>query len=254
MQFTDTHTHIYDEQFKDDIDQVIQKAIAEDVTKMYMPNCDLETINAMHQLQDKYPDNCFSMMGLHPCYVKENYQDVLSAMEKFLPQRNYAAIGEIGLDYYWDKTFVSEQKNAFNTQIDWAINLNLPIVIHTRDAIEDAITLVNEKQNGNLRGIFHCFGGTLEQANKIIDLGFLLGIGGVVTFKNSNLSSVFLHIALDNIVLETDAPYLAPVPYRGKRNEPAYIPLVAQKLAEIYEKEVIEIANITQKNAANLFG
>lgn len=254
MQFTDTHTHIYDEQFKDDIDQVIQKAIAEGVTKMYMPNCDLETINAMHQLQDKYPDNCFSMMGLHPCYVKENYQDVLSAMEKFLPQRNYAAIGEIGLDYYWDKTFVSEQKNAFNTQIDWAINLNLPIVIHTRDAIEDAITLVNEKQNGNLRGIFHCFGGTLEQANKIIDLGFLLGIGGVVTFKNSNLSSVFLHIALDNIVLETDAPYLAPVPYRGKRNEPAYIPLVAQKLAEIYEKEVIEIANITQKNAANLFG
>ncbi len=253
MQFIDTHTHIYDEQFNDDIDKVIQTAITEGVTKMYMPNCDLETIDSMHHLQDKYPENCFAMMGLHPCYVKENYKEVLSSIEQYIPQRKYAAIGEIGLDYYWDETFVREQKEAFNLQMDWALALNLPIVIHTRNSIDDAIEMVSAKQNGKLKGIFHCFGGTLEQANKIIDLGFLMGIGGVVTFKNSDLSSVLSQISLQHIVLETDAPYLAPVPYRGKRNEPSYIPIIAKKLAEIYAIDIKEIAAITSENALKLF-
>ncbi|XZF14100.1 TatD family hydrolase [Chitinophagaceae bacterium MMS25-I14] len=252
MKFTDTHTHLYDEQLTADPQQV-QRAIDAGVTKLYMPNCDSSTIPDMLAMEAAWPSNCFSMMGLHPCYVKENYKEELAIVEEWLAKRKFAAVGEIGLDYYWDKTFVPQQKEALELQIDWALQYDLPIVIHSRESTPDCIDIVRKKQNGKLRGIFHCFGGSLEEAQQITGMGLHLGIGGVVTFKKSTLPEVLAEIPLESIVLETDAPYLAPVPYRGKRNESSYIPLIAEKLATIKQVGLDEIAAITTKNAEKIF-
>ncbi|MCB0699447.1 MAG: TatD family hydrolase, partial [Chitinophagaceae bacterium] len=238
MSYIDTHTHLYDEQLLRDEDEMIQRAIDAGVTKMYMPNCDSSTIAGMMQLAEKHPNHCFPMMGLHPCYVKENYKDELSIVAEQLAKHKFHAVGEIGLDYYWDTTFVKEQKEAFSLQIDWALQYDLPIVIHTRESLQDGIDMVKAKQNGKLKGIFHCFGGTLEEAMQITDIGFLLGIGGVATFKNSKLPETLKSVDLKHIVLETDAPYLAPTPYRGERNESCYISLIAEKLATIKQTEL----------------
>ena len=253
MQFIDTHTHLYDEQFLEDIDSFVTDAQAAGVYKMYLPNCDSTTIEPMMTIVRKHPQVLLPMMGIHPCYVKENYKDELAIVEKWLGNYDFAAIGEIGLDYYWDQTFVPQQKDAFNIQMQWAKEKDLPIIIHTRDSIDDGISIVKAQQNGRLKGIFHCFGGTLEQAKAIIDLGFHLGIGGVVTFKNSNLGDVLKQIPLEYIVLETDAPYLAPMPFRGKRNESKYIPLIAEKLVSIYQSALEEVARITTNNANKIY-
>lgn len=252
--FTDTHTHLYDEQFDRDREEIIQKSLAAGVTKMYLPNCDQSTIGPMMDMVQQWPEHCFPMMGLHPCYVKEDYQQELSIVAAWLEKERFAAVGEIGLDYHWDTTFVAQQKEAFNIQMDWALQYKLPIVIHTRESMQDGIDLVRQKQDGNLKGVFHCFGGTVEEAKQIIDLGFYIGIGGVVTFKKSNLDEVLQAVPMENIVLETDAPYLAPVPYRGKRNESSYIPLIAEKIADIRQCSVAVVAAATTKNAAKLFG
>ena len=250
--YTDTHTHLYDERLVADEHQ-IQRCIDAGVTAMYMPNCDSGTIAGMLALADQWPQNCMPMMGLHPTYVKENYHDELAIVKDWLAKRKFYAVGEIGLDYYWDITFKQQQKEAFETQIDLALAYDLPIVIHSRESTGDCIEIVKKKQKGNLRGIFHCFGGSFEEARAITRLGFHLGIGGVVTYKKSALPDVLRQIPLASIVLETDAPYLAPVPYRGKRNESAYIPVIAEKLAEIYNLPVEEIGRITTANAATIF-
>ena len=254
MIFIDTHTHLYDEQLITEEQEMIQRAIDAGVTRMYMPNCDSGTIAGMMHIAQTYPQHCFPMMGLHPCYVKEHYRDELAMVEKHLAENKFSAVGEIGLDYYWDKTFIPQQKEAFEFQIDLALQYDLPIVIHSRESLGDCIHIVSKKQNGRLKGIFHCFGGSAEEAKQIADLGFYMGIGGVVTFKNSTLPEVLKQVDLSHIVLETDAPYLSPVPYRGKRNESAYLPLVAQKLADIKEMHVSEIARITTENAIKIFG
>ncbi len=250
--YTDSHTHLYDEKLITD-DGQIQRAIEAGVTKMYMPNCDSLTISGMLQLAEKYPANCMPMMGLHPCYVKENYKEELSIVSGWLEKRKFFAIGEIGLDYYWDLTYKNQQIEVFETQIDWALQYNLPIVIHSRESTPDCIDIVRKKQNGKLKGIFHCFSGTPEEAKQITELGFYLGIGGVVTYKKSTLPEIIKEIPLSNIVLETDAPYLAPVPYRGKRNESSYIPIIAAKIAEIRNIPVEEVAKITTGNTEKVF-
>ena len=252
MTFTDSHTHLYDEQLIAD-DGQIQRAIDAGVTKMYMPNCDSSTISPMLLLADKWPHNCLPMMGLHPCYVKENYQEELALVAGWLHKRKFHAVGEIGLDYYWDMTYKAQQIEAFEKQIDWALQYDLPIVIHSRESTPDCIEIVRRKQNGKLRGIFHCFSGTIEEAKQIIDLGLYLGIGGVVTYKKSTLPDVLRAIPLSAIVLETDAPYLAPVPYRGKRNESSYIPVVAATIAQVKGCTIKEVAETTTANAENVF-
>lgn len=251
--FIDTHTHLYDEKFDNDRTVMIQSAITAGVGKMFLPNCDSATIEGMFAVEKEFPENCFAMMGLHPCYVKENVADELKIVEQWLSKRKFAAVGEIGLDYYWDKTFVNEQKSAFRTQIEWSLQYNLPTVIHTRESTKDTIDIVKEYEPKGVRGVFHCFSGSLETAKQITDMGFYLGIGGVLTYKNSGLQEVIRHIDLKHIVLETDAPYLTPVPHRGKRNESAYTILVAQKLAEIKEMDLSEIEKVTTENAMRLF-
>jgi len=250
--YTDSHTHLYDEQLVVDATQ-IQRAIDAGVTKMYMPNCDSSTISAMLQLADKWPVNCMPMMGLHPCYVKGNYKEELALVAEWLQKRKFYAIGEIGLDYHWDLTYKKEQIDAFETQIDLALQYDLPVVIHSRESTPDCIDIVRSKQNGLLRGIFHCFSGTMEEAVLITSLGFYLGIGGVVTYKKSTLPDIIKEISLSHIVLETDAPYLAPVPYRGKRNESSYIPLIAQKIAEIKNVPLQAVETITTANTEKIF-
>ena len=251
--FIDTHTHLYDEQLMPEIDTLIQKAIDAGVSRMYMPNCDSSTIAGMEQIAAKWPANCFPMMGVHPCYIKENYKQELDIAAQWIANNKCYAIGEIGLDYYWDLTFKQQQIEAFETQIDWALQNDLPIVIHSRESTADCIDIVRKKQNGKLRGIFHCFSGTAEEAQQICDLGFMLGIGGVVTFKKSTLPDIIKASLLGHIVLETDAPYLAPMPYRGKRNESSYIPLIAAKVAEVTGMAIDDIATITTQNAEKIF-
>lgn len=254
MIFTDTHTHLYDEQLATDEKDMIQRAVDAGVTKMYMPNCDSSTIEGMMHIANTYPQHCFPMMGLHPCYVKENYKDELAIVKEQLSKGKFYAVGEIGLDYYWDLTFKEQQIEAFEQQIDWALQYKLPIVIHSRESLQDCIDIVKRKQNGELSGIFHCFSGNEQEALQIVELGMYLGIGGVLTFKNSKLPDAIKNISLDNMVLETDAPYLAPTPYRGKRNESSYIPLVAEKLAEIKQMSIEDIATITTRNSDKIFG
>jgi len=249
----DTHSHMYSEEFSADLAEVMQRAVKEGVSKIYLPAIDSNSASSMLQLETSYPDHCIAMMGLHPCYVKENYLEELEFVKSWLSKRKFAAIGEIGLDYYWDRNFDNQQKEAFEVQIDWALDYNLPIVIHSRDSMDNTIEIVRSKQNGPLRGIFHCFSGTYEQAIKIIDLGFLLGIGGVLTYKKSGLAEIVEKLPLDAMVLETDSPYLTPVPFRGKRNESSYLKYIATKLAEIKRLPLEEISRITTANAEKIF-
>jgi TatD DNase family protein len=250
----DTHSHLYSEEFSDDIAEVMRRAGDEGVEKIYLPAIDSRSSESMLQLEIAYPGRCIAMMGLHPCYVKENFQEELNHVESWLSRRKFAAVGEIGLDYYWDRNFDAQQKQAFELQIDWALKHDLPVVIHSRDSLDDCISIVNKKQNGNLRGIFHCFSGSYEQATQIIGMGFLLGIGGVLTYKKSGLGDIVEKLPLESLVLETDAPYLTPVPFRGKRNESSYLKYVVKRLAEIKQLPESDIARITTANADKIFG
>ncbi len=251
--FIDTHTHLYSEEFNEDRTAAINTAINNSVTKLYLPNIDSNSIDGMLQLEKEFPDNCFAMMGLHPCSVKKNYLDELTIVKKWLDKRKFIAIGEIGIDLYWDKTFITEQEIAFKKQIDWALEYNYSIVIHCRNAFDEIFTIL-QSYSKLPKGIFHCFSGDVEQAQKILALkNFKLGIGGVVTFKNSGLDKVVETISIEDIVLETDSPYLAPMPYRGKRNESSYIPLIAKKVAELKNISIEEVENVTTNNANFIF-
>jgi TatD DNase family protein len=253
MQFIDTHTHLYAEEFNSDREALIKKAMDNGVQKFYLPNIDSGSIDGMLELEKNYPRNCFAMMGLHPCSVNATVNDELAVVKKWLEQRSFVGIGEIGIDLYWDKTFFEEQKTAFITQIQWALNYNYPIVIHCREAFDPIYDILCSFKRLP-KGIFHCFSGNLEQANKIIDLGnFKLGIGGVVTFKNSGLDKVVEQLDLEHLVLETDAPYLAPIPFRGKRNEPVYLLEVAKKIAQLKGIGSEELGKITTANAQFIF-
>lgn len=251
--YIDSHAHIYNEQFKDQLDQTVEAALASGVGKIYMPNVNIDSIDAMLEAEYRYPDVCIPMMGLHPCEVKKGFEKDLYIIEDWLSKRAFAAIGEMGLDYYWDQSFKEEQKEAFRVQVELAKKYGLPIVLHTREANRDSIDLVGSLKTDSLKGIFHCFSGTTEEAKEMIGLDFMLGIGGVVTFKNGGLDKVLPEIPLESMVLETDCPYLAPAPHRGKRNEPAYIPLIASKLAELKRADMDKLKEITTRNALSLF-
>jgi len=250
----DTHSHLYAQEFIEDIDEVIQRSKASGVEKVFLPAIDGTTHQAMMDLSKNYPGYCIPMMGLHPCYVDGHYEKELDLVESWLGKEDFAAIGEIGLDYYHSTEFKDQQVNAFSRQIKLALKHKLPIVIHTRSAMDECIKMVEQEGQGQLKGIFHCFGGDERQAKKVIELGFMLGIGGVVTYKNAGLAMVLENISLEHLVLETDAPYLTPVPFRGKRNETAYIRYVAEKLAEIKSLRVEEVDAITTANAQKIFG
>ena len=249
----DTHSHLYLEEFNSDIEEVILRSKQNGVEKIYLPAIDSQTTQQLIQLEIKYPAYCIAMMGLHPCYVKENYKSELEKVASLLQQRKFAAIGECGLDFYWDKTFVKEQYEALEQQIAWALKYQLPIVLHTRNATQETIDVIKKYSDKGLKGIFHCFGGSADEANQIIEMGFYLGIGGVVTYKNAGLDKVLNGIDLKHMVLETDSPYLTPVPHRGKRNETSYLKIIAEKIAEIKNCSYEEVANTTTQNALSLF-
>lgn len=251
---TDTHTHLYSEQFAQDRQEMMQRAISVGVHRFFIPAIDSSYVASMYELETNYPDYVFLMCGLHPTSTKENYLEELALVEKQLTERKFYAIGEIGIDLYWDKTHLKAQQDAFRFQIGLAKKYNLPIVIHCREAFDEVFEILEEQKSPDLFGIFHCFTGSFEQAQQAISLNMKLGIGGVVTFKNGKIDQYLQQIDLKHIVLETDSPYLAPVPYRGKRNESAYIVNVAQKLAELYGVSVEEIAQITTKNSKDIFG
>lgn len=253
-QLIDTHTHLYVKSFKNDVEAVISRALETGVSRFYLPAIDSSETESLLELESRYPGTCIAMMGLHPCSVKEDYQSELKQVEDWLSKRKFAAVGEIGLDYYWDKTFVDQQKEAFHRQIEWALQYDIPIVIHSRNSIDDCLEIVRQHQKGKLRGIFHCFTEDLASAQKIMDLGFYMGIGGVLTYKNSGLAEVVKEIPMEYLVLETDAPYLTPVPFRGKRNESSYIKYVAEKLADVKGISLEDVAKITTTNAEKIFG
>lgn len=254
MNFIDTHTHLYVEEFNNDRDVVVNHAIENGVKKMILPAIDSQTTGQMVALSKKYPDNCFIAAGLHPTSVKENFRDELKKVEKLLAKENCVAIGETGIDLYWDKTYENEQKESFEYQIDLAKKYKLPILIHVRNSFDEVLSIVKEKYSTDLHGIFHCFPGNSRQAEEVIEMGFKIGIGGVVTFKKSEMQDVVKHIDLSHIVLETDSPYLAPVPFRGKRNQSAYIKYIAERIAEIKQLTLKDIADNTTGNAMELFG
>ncbi|HDM8237799.1 TatD family hydrolase [Vibrio campbellii] len=249
----DTHAHIYASEFDNDRDEVVKRALEQGIHKILLPNIDLESIEPMLKTEAAYPEICRSMMGLHPCYVDGNVEQTLAIIRGWFEKHNFIAVGEIGIDLYWDKTFRAEQEMAFVTQLNWAKEMDLPVVIHTRDSIEETLTLLRQEQDGSLRGVFHCFGGSVEEAQAINELGFHLGLGGVSTFKNGGMDKVIPHLDMNWVILETDCPYLAPVPHRGKRNEPAYTSLVAARVAELRGENVEAIYAITTKNAEALF-
>lgn len=253
MTWTDTHAHIYSEEFNSDRDDMLRKSEELGVTKIYMPNIDHTSIDGMMEVESKNASRCFSMMGLHPCSVKKDFEKELYLVESWLSKRKFAAIGEMGTDLYWDKTFWSQQQEAFKVQAQLAKKYKLPLVIHCRESIDETIALLQPFVDGNLTGIFHCFSGSEGQAKKIIEMNFYLGIGGVATFKNGGLDKVLPEIDLGRIVLETDSPYLAPVPHRGKRNEPSYIPLIAQKICELKKITLEELSEATNGNASKVF-
>lgn len=251
----DTHAHLYSSKFDHDRSDMVRRAIAAGVTRMYLPNIDSESIDAMLALEAEFPEHCFAMMGLHPSHVKpDRYEQELDLVEDWLGRRQWAGVGETGIDLYWDKTTLPIQQIAFARQIEWAKDLGRPIIIHSRESNEECLALVKAGQDGRLRGIFHCFSGTVEQAKRMIDLGFMLGIGGTLTYAKSELPAVLREIPLEHLVLETDAPYLPPVPHRGKRNESAYVRLVAEMLSEVKVLPVAEIARATTANALRMFG
>lgn len=249
----DTHTHLFVEQFDDDLDQVVQRARAEDVEYFLLPNIDDESIERLHATVNRYPDQMFPMMGLHPTSVDENWRQRLATVEKALGEGRYYGIGEIGLDLYWDTRFAREQEEVLRIQLNWAKELNLPVSIHIRKAFDEIFPIIEDEQDGRLRGVFHCFTGTYDQARRAIDLNMHLGIGGVVTFKNGKIDRFLDQIPIDRLVVETDAPWLTPAPFRGKRNEPAYLKYVIEKLAAIYGTTPKEIACLTTQNALDLF-
>jgi TatD DNase family protein len=254
MLLTDTHAHLYSSQFDEDRDAMMQRAIDAGIQRFFVPAIDSTYAEAMYTLEADYPDNIFLMMGLHPTHVKENYQEELEFVSQQLNTRSFYGIGEIGIDLYWDRSFLKQQQIAFKTQIEWAKERELPIVIHCRDSFDEIFDVLEDTKDDRLRGIFHCFTGTLEQGEKAISFGMKLGIGGVVTFKNGKIDRFLHEIGLEHIVLETDAPYLAPVPYRGKRNESSYLTNVLEKLSAIYQKDAEEIARITTQNSMDVFG
>ena len=252
MKLIDTHTHLYVEAFDQDRDEVIQNALAKGIDFFYLPSIDSTYTSKMYDLEKKYPDHIRLMMGLHPTHVKDNYKEELNHVSQNLAQHDFAAVGEIGIDLYWDHTFLKQQQEAFDTQIGWAKEKDLPIVIHCRDAFDEVFEVLEGHREG-LSGIFHCFTGTKKQAEQAIGFNLKLGIGGVVTFKNGNIDQFLDQIPLENIVLETDAPYLAPAPYRGKRNESEYLIHVLEKIALIHQRSEGEIAAITSQNALSVF-
>lgn len=251
--YIDTHAHIYSDDFDMDRGDVIGRCLDQNVRKVIMPNIDHTSVDAMLEAEVRFPDQCIATMGLHPCSVKKGFERELYNVETWLVKRKFAAIGEIGTDLYWDKMFWSHQQEAFNIQMNWAKQYDLPIIIHCRESLDETIEMVERAKDEKLTGIFHCFGGSVEQAKRIIKLGFYLGIGGVVTFKKGGLDSVLQEIDLSHIVLETDSPYLAPVPHRGKRNEPTYIPLIAQKIATIKNVSIEEVRDNASRNADLIF-
>ncbi len=252
MIFTDTHTHLYAAEFDTDREELMKRAIDTGVSRFFLPNVEASSVTPMLDLCERFPENCFPMMGLHPCSVKENYLDELSLVETELSKGNYFGVGEIGLDFFWDISFVKEQEDAFLKQIAWACELNLPVSIHSRSATARAIELI-QSSGLNVKGVFHCFGGNIVEAKAITDMGMFLGIGGVITYKNSGLDTIVSQVELKHIVLESDAPYLPPVPHRGKRNIPEYLLLTAQKLAAIKNCSVAEVAEQTTKNSKVIF-
>ena len=254
MQIIDTHSHLYLEEFKTDITAVMERARFEGVKKIYLPGIDSGEIDNMLMLEKQFPQECVAMMGLHPCYVKANYRDELEIVEGWLEKRPFVAVGEIGLDFYWSTEFEKEQYDAFTQQMQWALDKKMPIVIHTRNAMEETIQTVKPFADKGLTGIFHCFSGDSYAAQRVVDMGFYLGIGGVLTYKKSGLAEALENISIEKLVLETDSPYLTPVPYRGKRNETAYISYVLAKLAEIKQVSREEAAEITTANAQKIFG
>jgi TatD DNase family protein len=254
MIITDTHTHLYSEQFNEDRNEMIQRAIDVGVSRFFIPAIDSTYLNAMLDLETAFPENIFLMMGLHPTHVKENVAEELAFVKTWLDKRKFYAVGEIGIDLYWDKSFLKQQQHAFKTQIQWAKEKNLPIIIHCRDAFDEIFEVLETENDDKLFGIFHCFSGNLEQAKKAISYNMKLGIGGVVTFKNGKIDQFLNEIPMEHIVLETDAPYLAPTPFRGKRNESGYITKVLDKLVDIYNLSPQEIAAITTQNSKNIFG
>nr|WP_315194916.1 TatD family hydrolase [uncultured Flavobacterium sp.] len=252
--FTDTHTHLYSEEFDLDRSEMMQRAIGNGVTRFFVPAIDSSCTQSMYDLERDYPNNVFLMMGLHPTYVKDNYLEELQHVEAELAKRKFIAIGEIGIDLYWDKTHLAEQQNAFRKQIQLAKKYKLPIIIHCREAFDEIFEILEEEKSPELFGIFHCFTGTYEQALQAISYNMKLGIGGVVTFKNGKIDQFLNKIDLKHIVLETDSPYLAPIPYRGKRNESSYLVNVADKLAQIYDVSTNEISTVTTNNSIEIFG
>ena len=254
MRFIDTHAHLYSSPLKENIEGIMKNALDNGIDTIIMPAIDSSTLDAMLEVEASYPKNCKVMIGLHPCSVKENVKEELSIIEAQLQKRKFIAIGEIGLDYYWDKTFTAQQMEAFQIQMQWALDTKLPIVIHTRNAMGETIELVKPFAKKGLRGIFHCFSGSKESAEQIISMGFHLGLGGVLTYKNAGVAEAIKDIPMQWLVLETDAPYLSPVPYRGKTNEPSYMIQVAMKLAEIKNLPLHEVAEITTNNAMGVFG
>lgn len=254
MILTDTHTHLYSIEFNEDRAEVIRNAINSGISRFFIPAIDSSHVESMYDLEKEYPDNIFLMMGLHPTSVNEDYEKELQHIEVEMEKRNFYAVGEIGIDLYWDKTFLKEQQEAFKYQIQLAKRYKLPIVIHCRDAFNEVFEVLEAEKDENLFGIFHCFTGDLEQAKQALSYNMKLGIGGVVTFKNGGLDKFLDQIPVGEIVLETDSPYLAPAPYRGKRNESAYIKLIAEKISQIYGMHLEEIARITTKNSQDIFG
>ena len=253
MKLIDTHTHLYLDDFKDDIDQVMKRALGVGVEKLYLPSINSGHIKNMFDLEKKYPEQIRLMMGLHPNYVKENYMDELEIVKKYLNDREFYAVGEIGIDLYWEKKYLKQQQEAFNYQILLAKEKDLPIVIHCRDAFDEIFEVLESHRDDKLYGIFHCFTGTETQALRALDLNFKLGIGGVVTFKNGKIDKFLKQIPIDQIVLETDSPYLSPTPYRGKRNESSYLEIILSKVAECYELPIEEVSELIYQNSKEIF-
>lgn len=251
--FIDTHAHIYLQDFDKDRDDTIQRSLDAGVKRIYLPNIDHTSVDAMLETEMRHPGTCFATMGLHPCSVKKDFARELYNVEEWLSGRSFAAVGEIGTDLYWDKSFWHEQQEAFRVQVGWALQYDLPVIIHCRESLDQTIAMIEELQDGRLHGVFHCFGGTVEQATRIIAAGFYLGIGGIITFRKGHLDEILKALGPDHMILETDSPYLAPEPYRGKRNEPSYIPLIARKLADALGTDSENIKKITTTNALKLF-
>jgi TatD DNase family protein len=254
MIFTDTHAHVYSDEFINEYQVCFARTLENKVSRVFVPNVDVDSIKSLNAVCGAYKEYYYPMMGLHPCSVKEDYKDQLGVIYDELVSAKYYAVGEIGMDLYWDKTTLGIQREAFIEQAKWAIKFDLPVSIHSRVATKELITIIKEEKLSELRGIFHCFSGDAEEAKELITMGFYLGIGGVVTYKNSTLPEVLKEVGKEKLVLETDAPYLPPTPHRGKRNETSYIPLIAEKLAKIFEVSVSEIAEITTNNSKKVFG